>query len=514
MNIIQEYAEKINGVLQTFDRMIINGYVLQLCNYRQFMYYLIEKEIKLVEFTKFAQEQTKELCNHIEKYIKENDVKLQYIQSGKIDKGELAMDEMDEESEGSKVGLISAFSIVQICNTMTVKPNKESHHLKISSKSTKCKHYYLYYNDEEFGFMYLKIQTWFPYNIQIYINGREYLSKVLAKNNIKYEMYNNSFSYIEDFEKAQELADGILSKKLSDSFDGMAKKINNLLPEIERIFNHTYYWCIDQCEFATDINFKSREDLSNIYKPLVENAFFTFSSQDIYSFFGRRLNRIHKFTKGEIVSDLRHREQGFRIKFKINSNQVKMYDKGNNLRIEVTINNPKDFKILKSEVDKTTGEVTETKKWVPMGKSVANLYRYVEISKSITSRYINALPQIDTDKVPVNEFTTVSSRKDVNGRVYSAFNILSSDTLRLFTSLADGAFLINGFNNKLLRQKIFTDSDSKPNISRTTRLISKLRAHRLIKKVPKSNRYYLTTNGRKVINSILLYTNKVLFNTG
>lgn len=53
------------------------------------------------------------------------------------------------------------------------------------------------------------------------------------------------------------------------------------------------------------------------------------------------------FSKGEIVSDLRHRYQGYRIKFKINNNQIKMYDKGNNLRIEVTINNPKDFKVLK-----------------------------------------------------------------------------------------------------------------------------------------------------------------------
>ena len=43
-------------------------------------------------------------------------------------------------------------------------------------------------------------------------------------------MYNNSFSYSDDFEKAQKLADSILDKKISDSLDGMIKKINNLLP--------------------------------------------------------------------------------------------------------------------------------------------------------------------------------------------------------------------------------------------------------------------------------------------
>ena len=230
--------------------------------------------------------------------------------------------------------------------------------------------------------MYLKIQTWFPYNVQIYINGREYCSKIFNKNNIKYEMYNNSFSYIEDFEKAQKLADEILNKKISDSFDGLIKQINNHLPKIEGIFSHSYYWCVDQCEFATDINFKSRNDLSLFYNTLVETTYFTFSSEDIYSFFGRNISRIHSFTKGEIISDLRHRYQGYRIKFKINNNQIKMYDKGNNLRIEVTINNPKDFKILKEKETIINHERIETKKvWVPMGKSIANLYRYIEISK-------------------------------------------------------------------------------------------------------------------------------------
>lgn len=43
MNIIQQNNEKINGILQTFDRMIVNGYLLNLCNYRQFLYFLIRE---------------------------------------------------------------------------------------------------------------------------------------------------------------------------------------------------------------------------------------------------------------------------------------------------------------------------------------------------------------------------------------------------------------------------------------------------------------------------------------
>jgi len=511
MNIIEYFGDKIKGTLQTFDRVLINGYLSHLFNYNKFLYYLIKNDVKLKDFRDFANQQTGMLCSHIEDYIRDNNVRLQYLSSGKLSKDELAHKELSKDP--SKIGLIAAFSFVELCNTMTVRPNHETKKLEVTSRATKCKHYYLYYNDEEFGWMFFKIQTWFPFNAQIYINGREYMSKLLDKNNMRYEMFNNSFSYIENFEKAQEQADGILNKKLSDSFDGIAKKINILLPNIKSVFGSGYYWCIDQCEFATDFTFERREDLGDIFKTLVETSFFTFSSQDIYSFFGRRVGYINTFSKGEIVSDLRRRYQGYRIKFKINNNQIKMYDKGNNLRIEVTINNPRDFKILKSETDGETGEVTVGKKWVPMGKSIANLYRYAEISKSIISRYIAALPEINTDKLPVRDFTAISTRKEVNGRAYTGFNILNAETLNLFSIISDGAFLINGFNNKLLRRKVFPDSDSKKTVGKTTRLLSKLKAHKMIKKVPRRNRYYLTINGRKIITSILLFTNKELLNT-
>lgn len=159
MNIIEQNKEKINDILETFDRMIINGYFLNLCNYRHFLYYLIRNNVKLVDYDKFAQKETETLCNHIDNYIKSNNVETIYLNSGKIDKNEIVMNEL--EKNPNKVGLISALSSVEICNTMTVKPNHETEKLEVTSRPTKCKHYYFYYNDEEFGLMYLKIQTWF-----------------------------------------------------------------------------------------------------------------------------------------------------------------------------------------------------------------------------------------------------------------------------------------------------------------------------------------------------------------
>lgn len=86
-------------------------------------------------------------------------------------------------------------------------------------------------------------------------------------------------------------------------------------PDIHDVPGRSYYWCVDQYEFAADINFKTREELSRFYKTLVETVYFTFSRQDIYSFFGRNVEKSHTFRKGEI---------------------------------EVTINNPRDLKVLET----------------------------------------------------------------------------------------------------------------------------------------------------------------------
>ena len=151
-----------------------------------------------------------------------------------------------------------------------------------------------------------------------------------------------------------------------------------------------------------------------------------------------------------------------------------MYNKGNNLRIEVTINNPRDFKIMKEKEIIVEHKKLETiKQWVPMGKSIANLYRYVEISKSITKRYIEALPDIDINTVPLNEIQKISERIEVNNRIYSGFNLLNYNDLNLLKAISNGKYLINGFSNKLIRKELFDNSESKYIINKTTRLLSK-----------------------------------------
>ncbi len=83
----------------------------------------------------------------------------------------------------------------------------------------------------------------------------------------------------------------------------------------------------------------------------------------------------------------------------------------------------------------------------------------------------------------------------------------------ILSTIASGDFILNGFDNKGLRRKVYKNSGDRKAIGKTTRLLSKLKAHGLIKKVPHKNQYYLTSHGRGITNILLLFLNKELLNS-
>ena len=74
-------------------------------------------------------------------------------------------------------------------------------------------------------------------------------------------------------------------------------------------------------------------------------------------------------------------------------NSIKMYDKYSVLRVETTINNLREFKIFKKSKEEGRAD-----KWVPMGKSISNIYRYAEVSKAANKKYLDAVALADFQK--------------------------------------------------------------------------------------------------------------------
>ena len=349
--------------------------------------------------------------------------------------------------------------------------------------------------------MHVKIQTWFPFQIQIYINGREYLAKQLDKVGIKYERYDNCFTDIDDIEKVQEIARKIESKKFNDMFNHFAKIVNPFIERITEVFGNGYYWCMDQCEYATDIMFNNKKDLDMVYPDLVDHALTSFKCEDVMTFLGRKMH--HAFT-GEVVSDMKKRPEGIRIKHRMKSNSVKMYNKASDLRVETTINQPKEFKIYK-EVTRNGEQVM---KWVPMGKSIANLYRYAQVSEECNMRYLESLAEFEIRNEHIIELEKLCDKTVSNNKVYTGLNPLSKRDTDIFEAVLDSKNCINNFTNSTIREAIFPDVNEEEKIkfrNKTTRILAKLKAFGLVIKIPHSFKYKVSKKGVGIMSAALKF---------
>lgn len=93
-----------------------------------------------------------------------------YLTSSKLPKEQRALEVLKNDPVSE--GLVCILSVVENCQTF--QPMKQENGLlELRSVTRKCKYYYFYFLDKNFGFMHVKLQTWFPFMIQVYINGHE-----------------------------------------------------------------------------------------------------------------------------------------------------------------------------------------------------------------------------------------------------------------------------------------------------------------------------------------------------
>jgi hypothetical protein len=385
--------------------------------------------------------------------------------------------------------------------------------LELQHRFRKCLHIYHYFIDPQFGFMSARIQTWFPMSIQVCINAREWLAQQMDQQRIGYHKRDNCFTWLEDLPRAQELMDRLLRSSWSVILNKISGQLNPIHNELFDQFPAMYYWSVYQSEWATDIMFKSPDRLAKIYPQLLRHAMTTFQSPDVMRFLGRKIpprgNIPHAFA-GEVLSHLKERPEGIRIKHWVGINHIKLYDKqGSDLRVETTINDPHDFKVFRLK----EGDPNADLDWLPLRKGIADLYRRAEVSQAANNRYLNALACAN-DTQPLGALTEKLCRPTSwKGKRVRAINPYAPDDLALLTAVSRGEFNINGFRNRDLRNilhsqdKELTTKQKRSQSAAVTRKIRLLRAHGLIKKVQKTNRYLLTTDGSKAITALIAALN-------
>jgi hypothetical protein len=490
---IGKYEDRIHGVLSCFDRMLFRGY-LPIMSGWQMAQFFNRSNIRFRELKQFLLQHAERVKQHAFHVAKQEGRPCQYLQA-KVRKEELAREIATRDQ--IEEGLICVFSVLEPCRTFSFRFEKGKPF--VASARRKCLFLYYYFMDREFGLIHVKLQTWFPLPIQVYVNGHEWLARKLEQNGIRYRKLENTFRWIEDFQRAQKFSDRFCSLDWPRLLKRYAKKINPLMTDLLK--NMPYYWVTAQSEYATDILFKNAAYLNELYPRLLSHSTLCFGAKEVMSFLGRK---IRSFFEGEIVSDSSDlsfkRIPGARIKHRVKQNWLKMYNKaGSVLRLEMVINEPEGFTVRKQVMRKGK----KVMRWVDMRKGVAYLFRYREVSLAANSRYLQALADVDDPTDAIGTWDRITTRKQVApNRTAKAFNPVAREEAQIFRALLDGQHMVRGFSNPDIRQKLQDSphlkgiTDPRRQSAKVTRIFNRCHAHGLIAKIPHSRRWRLTRHGR------------------
>ncbi len=458
---VTRHGDRIVGILSGFDRMLFRGTLRSISYVEGVDKFLSSQHVLYKDFGPFAERLSTRLKAHAEAAAAAHGRPFHYVSSANVRKEDLArtIAAQDHVTEG----LICVLSCVEPCWSYTIKRDRRQRRLRLVGGERKCLHLYFYFMDADFGLMHVRLQTWLPFPIQVCVNGRAWLARQLTRAGVGFTQADNCFPRLTDLARAQTLADDLIDWRWESWLRALATLVN---PDVGRdgLFRG-YYWSVRQSEYATDVMFRTTRHVALIYPALLRHGIEKFQSEDVLRFLGHRPSS--GFSR-EVTRDLQRRPEGVRLKHTVGGNSIKMYDKaGSLLRIETTINEASRFKVRRVVGDGTPSH---------------------------------------------HLLDPVSQRVIHDGRPYRALHPISPQEAPLLRAVLRGEFLLHGFSNRDLRAVLAPDAEATPNpdrrrraAARITRQLRLLRAHGVIKKVPRTHRYRITRTGEAIISTAITF---------
>ncbi|MDB5400458.1 MAG: hypothetical protein JWQ55_2476 [Rhodopila sp.] len=507
---VSKHAHAVTGTLSGFDRLVFRGTLRMLAHCGGMMSYLHAVKVLLKDFASHAEAMTKRLREASEALARKTGRPIRYLASSAINKEDIARE--IARMDGIEQGLICILTAVEPCLSYEIVRDRNSKYLDLQPRHRKCLHLYHYHIHPRFGFMHARIQTWFPFAVQICLNGREWLARSMDAEGLHYVQRDNCFTWLADPGQAQHLMAQQVRSDWPELLNDIAHGLNPEHAAMFAAFPMDYYWSTYQSEWATDVLFRAPQSLAGLYPKLVRHAMTTFASPDVLRFLGRKVpanGNIPPLLQAEVASDMKQRPEGVRVKHRVGTNSVKMYDKqGSVLRVETTINDVDGFKTFRSPEGKPDAPKSQQR----MRKGIADLYRRSETSQACNDRFLRALAAVD-DTTALGELTVrLSQPVKRDGRRGRAINPFAPGDARLIEIVSRGEFVINGFRNKDLRGLLFAEADASKQEQRrhaaaVSRQIALLRAHRLVRKVRGTHRYHLSAKGRVILTALICARN-------
>jgi hypothetical protein len=253
----EKFKKEIKGVIGCFDRVVFKGY-LPICSPDSMENFMAHQGMLIKDFKKFVLQASARVKGYARGMVE---------RMGRPMRKSRGADRKEDEAraiarrDGVTQGLVCVFTALERCPTFSVRPAEGRPKLIFDRRPCQC--LYFYFLDPSLGLFHVRLQTWFPFTVQICLNGHDVLAGQLDRKGIEYEKEANAFVWIADCERAQSLADGFVKRDWPRTLSYWARRINPLLKDL--LTKMDFHWVVDQAEYATDVIFQSPQALEPLF---------------------------------------------------------------------------------------------------------------------------------------------------------------------------------------------------------------------------------------------------------
>ncbi len=341
-------------------------------------------------------------------------------------------------------------------------------------------HYYFYLLDPVLGPMSLRVGTFLPFTLAVFLNGHSFLAQELTRLGVGFRKDDNAFLAVDDLAALQAAAERLTPRLIEQRCEYWARQLApRFTAEEQAAVDLHYRYSVAQIELATDVIFRRSAPLKALFRRATELGILLGGAERTTHLFGRRITARYG---GKLQTVLDRRNEGQPIlRSYYGSSFVKQYEKGDRLlRTETCVNNTYDLSI---------------------GRRLENLPTLHERMQATNARYLEAQAELLASTVDDGALASLARPVVVGARRVPGLKLEDERVIRLLEGLLHpGTFVADWTTRevhaRLLARHRLTEADYRPSQLRYD--LGKLRAHGLVERLGTSRRYRLTPRGLKL----------------
>lgn len=359
-------------------------------------------------------------------------------------------------------------------------PSGDATYRLIHAARKRFLHAYFYLVDPVLGPMSLRVGTFLPFTLAIFLNGHSFLAQELTRAGVAFTKDDNAFLAVDDLAALEAASERLTPRLIEQRCDHWARQLAPAFSQAERAaLPLSYRYSVAQIELATDVIFRRSAPLKALFQRATELGVWLGGADRTTHLFGRQITQRYQ---GKLQTVLDRRNEGQPIlRSYYQSSFVKQYEKGSRLlRTETCLNDTHHLGI---------------------GRSLEHLPELRERLLTTNTRYLGAQAEGLASTVDTGDLAALARPIVAGQRRVPGIKLEDDRVIRLLEVLLHPGTFVTDWTSREVHARLLVRHRLDESAYRLGQLrydLGKLRAHGLIERIGTSRRYRLTPRGLKL----------------